>query len=108
VSVQILQEFYVNAVRKPSGLSHDDAPAMIEEIAGSRQVVLKRKGGFRTRSGRSAKPSPSIVTFVKGELPVRILAAPPTSHLQTGSFSNEGTKRQVIKALARTNQEPGP
>ena len=39
VSVQILQEFYVNAVRKPNGLSHDDALAMVEEIAGSRQVI---------------------------------------------------------------------
>jgi len=37
--VQILQEFYVNAVRKPSGLSHEDVLAMVEEIAGSRQVV---------------------------------------------------------------------
>lgn len=37
-SVQILQEFYVNAVRKPNGLSHEDALAMVEEIAGSRQV----------------------------------------------------------------------
>jgi predicted nucleic acid-binding protein len=39
VSVQLLQEFYVNAVRKPNGLSHDDALAMVEEIAGSRQVI---------------------------------------------------------------------
>lgn len=39
VSVQILQEFYVNAVRKPNGLSHEDALAMVEEIAGSRQVI---------------------------------------------------------------------
>jgi predicted nucleic acid-binding protein len=38
-SVQILQEFYVNAVRKPNGLSHEDALAMVEEIAGSRQVI---------------------------------------------------------------------
>ena len=38
-SVQILQEFYVNAVRKPNGLSHEDALAMAEEIAGSRQVI---------------------------------------------------------------------
>jgi predicted nucleic acid-binding protein len=38
-SVQILQEFYVNAVRKSNGLSHEDALAMVEEIAGSRQVI---------------------------------------------------------------------
>lgn len=38
-SVQILQEFYVNAVRKPNGLSHEEALAMVEEIAGSRQVI---------------------------------------------------------------------
>jgi predicted nucleic acid-binding protein len=38
-SVQILQEFYVNAVRKPNGLSHEDALAMVEEIAGSRPVI---------------------------------------------------------------------
>jgi len=37
-SVQILQEFYVNAVRK-HGLSHEDALAMVEEIAGSRPVI---------------------------------------------------------------------
>jgi predicted nucleic acid-binding protein len=39
VSVQILQEFYVNAVRTPQELGHEDALAMIEEIAGSRPVV---------------------------------------------------------------------
>ena len=39
VSVPILQEFYVNAVRKPNGLGHEDALAMVEEIAGSRQVI---------------------------------------------------------------------
>jgi len=38
-SVQLLQEFYVNAVRKPNGLSHEDALAMVEEIAGSRPVI---------------------------------------------------------------------
>jgi predicted nucleic acid-binding protein len=38
VPVQVLQEFYVNAVRAP-GLSHDDALAMIEEIASSRPVA---------------------------------------------------------------------
>jgi predicted nucleic acid-binding protein len=37
-SVQVLQEFYVNAVRK-HGLSHEDALAMLEEIAGSRPVI---------------------------------------------------------------------
>ena len=37
-SVQNLQEFYVNAVRK-HGLSHEDALAMVEEIAGSRPVI---------------------------------------------------------------------
>jgi len=39
VPVQVLQEFYVNAVRTPGALSHDDALAMIEEIASSRQVA---------------------------------------------------------------------
>jgi predicted nucleic acid-binding protein len=39
ISVQVLQEFYVNAVRAPSTLTHDDALAMIEEIASSRPVV---------------------------------------------------------------------
>ena len=40
VSVQVLQEFYVNAVRAPYDLSHDDALAMIEEIASSRPVAV--------------------------------------------------------------------
>lgn len=39
VPVQVLQEFYVNAVRSPGALSHDDALAMIEEIASSRPVA---------------------------------------------------------------------
>src|SRR4051812_36871889 len=39
VTVQVLQEFYVNAVRAPSELVHEDALAMIEEIASSRPVV---------------------------------------------------------------------
>lgn len=39
VPVQVLQEFYVNAVRAPDALSHDDALAMIEEIASSRPVA---------------------------------------------------------------------
>lgn len=39
VSVQILQEFYVNAVRAPHQLGHDEAVAMIEEIASSRPVI---------------------------------------------------------------------
>jgi predicted nucleic acid-binding protein len=39
VSVQVLQEFYVNAVRTPHQLGHDEAVAMIEEIASSRPVV---------------------------------------------------------------------
>jgi predicted nucleic acid-binding protein len=39
VTVQVLQEFYVNAVRGPNALSHDDALALIEEIASSRPVV---------------------------------------------------------------------
>jgi predicted nucleic acid-binding protein len=38
-TVQVLQEFYVNAVRTPHGLDHDEARAMIEEIASSRPVV---------------------------------------------------------------------
>lgn len=38
VTVQVLQEFYVNAIRTPHELSHDDALAMIEEIADSRPV----------------------------------------------------------------------
>ena len=38
VTVQVLQEFYVNAVRTPHELGHDDALAMIEEIADSRPV----------------------------------------------------------------------
>ncbi len=29
----------MNAVRKPNELSHEDALAMVEEIAGSRQVI---------------------------------------------------------------------
>ena len=40
VSVQVLQEFYVNAVRTPHDLGHDDALAMIEEIADSRPVAV--------------------------------------------------------------------
>lgn len=38
-TVQVLQEFYVNAIRTPHELGHDDALAMIEEIASSRPVV---------------------------------------------------------------------
>ena len=38
VTLQVLQEFYVNAIRTPHELSHDDALAMIEEIAGSRPI----------------------------------------------------------------------
>ena len=38
VTVQVLQEFYVNAIRPRGNLGHDDAVAMIEEIAGSRLV----------------------------------------------------------------------
>lgn len=38
VTVQVLQEFYVNAVRAPHQLNHEDALAMIEEIAHSRPV----------------------------------------------------------------------
>jgi predicted nucleic acid-binding protein len=38
VTVQVLQEFYVNAIRTPHELGHDDALAMIEEIADSRPV----------------------------------------------------------------------
>lgn len=40
VTVQVLQEFYVNAVRAPQDLSHGDALAMIEEIASSRPVAV--------------------------------------------------------------------
>ena len=39
VSVQVLQEFYVNAVRAPQEFGHDEAVAMIEEIASSRPVI---------------------------------------------------------------------
>ena len=39
LTVQVLQEFYVNAVRAPHQLGHDDALAMIEEIASSRPVA---------------------------------------------------------------------
>ena len=40
VTVQVLQEFYVNAVRVPHELGHDDALAIIEEIAHSRPVAV--------------------------------------------------------------------
>jgi len=39
VTVQVLQEFYVNAVRAPHQLGHDEAVAVIEEIASSRPVL---------------------------------------------------------------------
>ncbi len=39
VTVQVLQEFYVNAIRVPHQLGHDEAVAMIEEIASSRPVI---------------------------------------------------------------------
>lgn len=39
VTVQVLQEFYVNAVRTPHQLGHDEAVAVIEEIASSRPVI---------------------------------------------------------------------
>lgn len=38
VSVQVLQEFYVNVLRSPHDLGHDDAVAMVDEIADSRPV----------------------------------------------------------------------
>lgn len=38
MTVQVLQEFYVNAVRAPHALGHADALAMVEEIAASRPV----------------------------------------------------------------------
>jgi predicted nucleic acid-binding protein len=38
-TVQVLQEFYVNAIRTPHGLAHNEAHAMIEEIASSRPVI---------------------------------------------------------------------
>ena len=40
VTMQVLQEFYVSAVRAPNELSHEDALAMIEEIASSRPVAV--------------------------------------------------------------------
>jgi predicted nucleic acid-binding protein len=39
VPLQVLQEFYVNAVRAPRQLGHDEAVAIIEEIGSSRPVV---------------------------------------------------------------------
>lgn len=39
VTVQVLQEFYVNAIRTRHQLGHDEAVAMIEEIASSRPVI---------------------------------------------------------------------
>lgn len=38
-TVQVLQEFYVNAIRTPHELGHDEAHAMIEEIASSRPII---------------------------------------------------------------------
>ncbi len=38
-TAQVLQEFYVNAIRTPHELSHDEAQAMIEEIASSRPII---------------------------------------------------------------------
>lgn len=38
-TVQVLQEFYVNATRTPHGLGHGEAQAMMEEIASSRPIV---------------------------------------------------------------------
>lgn len=40
VTVQVLQEFYVNAVRTPHELGHEEALAMIAEIADSRPVGI--------------------------------------------------------------------
>ena len=39
VPFQVLQEFYVNAIRTPHQIGHDEAVAMIEEIASSRPVI---------------------------------------------------------------------
>lgn len=39
VTVQVLQEFYVNTIRAPHQIGHDEAIAMIEEIASSRLVI---------------------------------------------------------------------
>lgn len=38
-SVQVLQEFYVNAVHAPSTLSHEDASALVAELAGARPMA---------------------------------------------------------------------
>lgn len=38
-TVQVLQEFYVNAIRTPHELGHEEAHAMIEEIASSRPII---------------------------------------------------------------------
>lgn len=57
VPVQVLQEFYVNAVRSPHDLAHDDAVAMIEEIADSRPVsamdvpLMRRALQLKSRYG---------------------------------------------------------
>jgi predicted nucleic acid-binding protein len=39
-TIQVLQEFYVNAVRAPQELGHEEALAMIAEIADSRPVGI--------------------------------------------------------------------
>lgn len=39
ITVQVLQEFYVNATRSPQNLGHDDALAIVSEIAERRQVI---------------------------------------------------------------------
>lgn len=39
VTIQVLQKFYVNAIRAPHQIGHDEAVAMIEEIASSRPVI---------------------------------------------------------------------
>jgi len=59
VSIQVLQEFYVNVLRPPHDLGHDDAAAMIDEIADSRPVsavdlpLMRQALQVRTRYGVS-------------------------------------------------------
>ena len=47
LTVQMLQEFYVNAARGPNALGHDEAAAIVEEIASNRTVVSVDPGCVR-------------------------------------------------------------
>ena len=101
VTVQVLQEFYVNAVRAPHGLGHDDALALIEEIASSRPVAaidiplmrhaLQLKSRYRisywdAAAHPDARRAPDQLLLRRGE------PRDPVRHLRIGPPGRAGAR----------------